>query len=55
MARVAWWRLGAIGSGFAALALVGGLVAFAHDGRIVTYAAMVLATALSLWWFGLRR
>ena len=50
-----WWRLGAIGSGFAALALVGGLVTFAHDGRIVTYAAMVLATALSLWWFGLRR
>jgi hypothetical protein len=52
--RVAWWRLAAVASGCAAAALVGGLVVLGHDGRLATYAAMVLATALSLWWFGFR-
>ena len=52
--RVAWFRLFAVSSGAAAATLVGGLVVFGHDGRIVTYAAMVLATALSLWWSGFR-
>ena len=52
--RVAWFRLFAVSSGAAAATLVGGLVVFGHDGRIVTYAAMVLASALSLWWSGFR-
>ena len=52
--RVTWVRLFAVSSGAAAATLVGGLVVFGHDGRILTYAAMVLATALSLWWSGFR-
>ncbi len=31
---------------------VGGLLLFGHDGRMATYAAMVLACALMLWWRG---
>jgi hypothetical protein len=52
--RVAWLRLGSLASGVAAAVLLGGLVLLGHDGRIATYAAMVAATALSLWWFGFR-
>lgn len=52
--RVAWLRLGTLTSGVAALVLVGGLLLLGHDGRVATYAAMVTATALSLWWFGFR-
>ena len=51
---VAWLRLWAVSSCGAAAALLAGLVLLGHDGRLVTYGAMVLATALSLWWFGLR-
>ena len=51
---VGWPRLFAVSSGAAAAVLACGLVVFGHDGRIVTYAAMVLATALSLWWSGFR-
>jgi hypothetical protein len=32
--------------------LVAGLVLFGHDGKMATYAAMCLATALALWWAG---
>jgi hypothetical protein len=49
-----WLRLWAFSSAGAALVLVAGLVVFAHDGRLTTYAAMTLATAVSLWWFGFR-
>nr|WP_315464306.1 hypothetical protein [uncultured Rhodoferax sp.] len=31
-------------------ALVGGLVFFGRDGKMATYAAMVLACAASQWW-----
>lgn len=31
---------------------VGGLLWFGHDGRMVTYALMVLACAVTLWWRG---
>jgi hypothetical protein len=31
-----------------------GLVAFEHDGKMATYAAMVVACALALWWRGFR-
>jgi hypothetical protein len=54
LARIGWFRLGAIASGCAAIALVGGLVVLGHDGRMATYLAMLLATALGLWWFGFR-
>ena len=40
-----------------ALALLAGLIVFGHDGKMLTYGAMVLACALSVWWagFGPRR
>lgn len=57
LARLLWWRrlkavawgpmLGwAIGA--ATLALLGGLVVWGQDGRMYTYGAMVLATAVAV-------
>lgn len=51
---VAWPRLWAWAFGSAALAALGGLIIFGHDGKMATYAAMVLACALGLWWSGFR-
>ncbi|HJV69400.1 hypothetical protein [Ideonella sp.] len=47
-----WWRLWLWSSGSAAAVAVAGLVLFGHDGKMATYAAMVSACALSLWWVG---
>lgn len=47
-------RLWAWGSGAAALASIGGVLWFERDGRIATYAAMVVACAAALWWTGFR-
>ena len=50
LAAQPWWRLAApaalanAGVTLAGLALMGG------DGKMATYAVMVLATALTLWW-----
>jgi hypothetical protein len=55
LAAAGWRRLAAWASAAAALALVGGLVVGERDGRMGTYAAMVLATALALWWAGFVR
>jgi hypothetical protein len=52
---VAWKRLAIWASGGAGLALLGGLVLTGRDGRMATYAAMVLASAGALWWAGFRR
>lgn len=52
LAGMAWARLARDASLAAAAMLVGGLVAFRHDGRMATYAAMVVACALMLWWRG---
>lgn len=35
--------------------LVAGLIVFERDGKMATYAALVLSTAVVLWWKGLRR
>lgn len=51
---VAWWRLAAWAAAAAAVASMGGLVLSGRDGRMATYAAMVVATALALWWAGWR-
>lgn len=50
-------RLGAWAVAGSALALLAGLVVFGRDGKMLTYGAMVLACALSVWWagFGPRR
>jgi len=61
MAKLAWRhdlksvplrRLCLWGVGAAAAASLGGLVAFGRDGKMATYALMVLACALGLWWSG---
>jgi len=33
---------------------IAGLVAFGRDGRMATYAAMVTASAVALWWAAFR-
>jgi len=57
LAGVRWRSLALPAAGASALAAAAGLVATGHDGRMVTYGAMVLACALTLWWrgFGPRR
>jgi hypothetical protein len=47
-------RLWAWASAATAIASVVGLVVFARDGRMATYAAMVVACAAALWWVGFR-
>jgi len=53
---VPWRRLGAWGSGGAALALVAGLLVFGRDGKMAGYGVMALACAGAQWWvaFGAR-
>jgi len=55
LAASSWRRLLAWAAGAGALALLGGLVVFGRDGRIATYGALVVATALALWWAGFVR
>jgi hypothetical protein len=52
LAQVAWRRLAGWASAAAGLALLAGLVLTGRDGRMATYAAMVLCSALALWWAG---
>ena len=54
---VGYGRLAGWGAGAATSALLAGLVITGRDGRMGTYAAMVLACAGALWWagFGPRR
>ncbi len=50
------WRLLARDAALAAgVVLVAGLVWFGRDGRMATYAAMVAASSLTLWWRGFLR
>ncbi len=41
-------------SAAALVASIAGLVAFERDGRMVTYAFMVVASATAIWWTGFR-
>jgi hypothetical protein len=49
---VSWRRLAAWACTCAAAVQVGGLVVFGRDGKMATYAVMVMACALGLWWRG---
>ena len=49
---VGWARLAVRVFAACAVVATAGLVVFGHDGKMATYAAMVGACALSLWWFG---
>ena len=44
-----WWAQAAINSGVGVLVLLGGLLFFGRDGKMATYAALVLACASSQW------
>jgi hypothetical protein len=50
-----WSRLAFWSAGAGSLALLCGLVVFGRDGRMLSYALMVLAAALALWWAGFVR
>ena len=49
---VRWVRLSGFVLAACALVTIAGLVAFGHDGKMMTYAAMVAVCALALWWSG---
>lgn len=49
---VPWRRLALWACASACATAVAGLVFFGRDGRMATYAAMVLLSALALWWRG---
>ncbi len=55
LASVSWARLLAWSGGASLAALVAGVAAFGRDGRMETYAAMVLACAAGLGWAGFVR
>lgn len=52
LAAVSWRRLAAVACSASVAAAVAGLVIFGRDGRMATYAAMVAACAIGLWWRG---
>lgn len=52
LAACRWWRLATWAGLAAALATLAGLAVFGRDGRMATYAAMVLAGAAVLAWAG---
>jgi hypothetical protein len=52
LAAVTWRRLALPASLVCAGVTLAGLVALGRDGKMATYAAMVAACALTLWWRG---
>ncbi|MCW5632174.1 MAG: hypothetical protein KIT17_02465 [Rubrivivax sp.] len=52
LASARWWRLAWPAAALNALVTLAGLAAFGVDGKMATYAAMVAATAVTLWWRG---
>ncbi len=52
---VPWRRLALWSGGAGSLVLLGCLVAFGRDGRMLSYALMLLAVSLALWWAGFLR
>jgi len=49
---VSWRRLVAGPSIAGSIVLLVGLVLLGRDGRMLSYGAMVVASALALWWVG---
>ena len=52
LAAVAWKRLAWPAALAGATVVLVGLVLFGRDGKMATYAGMVCACALTLWWRG---
>jgi hypothetical protein len=44
-----WWRLWVWAAGCGAVVSIAGLVFFGRDGKMATYAVMVVSCALGLW------
>ncbi len=55
LATRSWLRLAAWASASMAGVSMLGLLIFEHDGKMITYAAMLIACALALWAAGFRR
>ena len=54
VSRVGWLRQVTWASLVNGLILVAGLIVTGRDGAMLTYAGLVLASALTVWWTGLR-
>jgi H+/Cl- antiporter ClcA len=52
LAGVSWRRLAGSAAAAGAVATLAGLALTGRDGRMATYAAMVVACAVTLWWQG---
>lgn len=52
LAAQGWWRLALPAAAINAVITLIGLAWTGADGRMATYAAMVLASAATLWWRG---
>ncbi len=52
LAALSWARLAAPAAAASAAVVLAGLLLFGRDGRMATYAGMVLACAITLWWRG---
>ncbi len=52
LAAQPWWRMAALAAAANMVVTIAGLAGFGRDGRMATYAAMVLATSVTLWWRG---
>lgn len=52
---VAWLALAGRAMVAGGAVLVAGVLLSGRDGRVLTYVALVLVTALVLWWHGFRR
>ncbi len=55
LAKLGWFALWVRTATMGLLALVAGLVWTGQDGRMASYAAMVTAIALTLWWSAFKR
>jgi hypothetical protein len=49
---VRWQRLAGFAGAAGAVVSIGGLIVFGRDGRMATYAMLVVASAVALWWAG---
>ncbi|MBU0917153.1 MAG: hypothetical protein KKD97_12460 [Gammaproteobacteria bacterium] len=54
LASAGWWRQVKLAAAVNLVVLVLGLLVLGRDGAMWTYAGLVLASALSVWWTGLR-
>ncbi len=55
LAPVSWRRLVLWSALAGCVGLIAGLVLFGRDGKMATYAALVVASTLALWWVGFLR